>query len=119
MIVKTSNMSHKGPNRLDITVKSGDKVFAPTRDMVKYLKADRLSWESYEAMYHYRMRKSYREHRARWDEVLAMDEVVLVCYCETDDHCHRRLLAEYLVKCGAEVELEVGDVRENRCNKQW
>ena len=102
MIVKTAHMSYKGPNRLDITVKSGDKVFVPTWDMVKYLKAGRLSWESYEEMYHHRMRNSYRDNRARWNEVLSMGEVVLVCYCETDEHCHRRLLAEYLAKCGDE-----------------
>ena len=106
MIVKTSNISYDGPNRLDITAKSGDRTFAPTRDMVKYFKAGRLSWEQYEAMYYNRMRKSYQENRARWDEVLAMDEIVLVCYCNTDDYCHRRLLKEYLVKCGAEEEVE-------------
>ncbi len=104
MIVKTSNISYDGPNGLDITVKSGDKVFAPTWDMVKYFKAGRLSWEQYEAMYYNRMRNSYRENRARWDEVLTMDEVILVCYCETDDNCHRRLLKEYFVKCGAKEE---------------
>ena len=110
MIVFSSNIRRydgSGPV-LDITVKSGDEVFAPTTDMVKYLKAGRLNWESYEAMYHHRMRNSYRENRERWDEVLAMDEVVLVCYCETDDHCHRRLLREYLVKCGARDGGELG-----------
>lgn len=106
MIVKTSDMSYDGPNRLDITVKSGDRTFAPTWDMVKYFKAGRLGWEQYKGMYHYRMRASYQKNRARWNEVLAMDEVVLVCYCETDDYCHRRLLKEYLVKCGAEIEKE-------------
>lgn len=98
-MTKTSNMSYEGPNRLDITAKSGDRVFSPTWDMVKYFKAERLSWESYEAMYHHRMRNSYKENRARWNEVLAMDEVVLVCHCKTDKYCHRRLLAKYLGKC--------------------
>lgn len=103
MIVKTSNINHyQGENALDITVKSGDKTFAPTWDMVYYLKEDRLSWEQYEEMYHYRMKDSYKASKEKWKEILAMDEVVLVCYCKDDKYCHRRLLREYLVKCGAE-----------------
>jgi len=48
------------------------------------------------------LRDSYQQNRERWEEILAMDKVVLVCYCKDDKHCHRRLLKEYLVKCGAE-----------------
>jgi uncharacterized protein YeaO (DUF488 family) len=98
----TSRIGYKGNKRvLDITVKSGDKTFAPTWDMVMGLKRGKLSWSEYERLYHERMRKSWVENRARWKEVLSWDEVVLVCYCRDLRFCHRRLLKNYLVACGA------------------
>jgi uncharacterized protein YeaO (DUF488 family) len=53
------------------------------------------------------MRLSYKENRKRWDELLNQDEVVLVCFCKAGDFCHRVLLAEILVKLGAEYKGEI------------
>jgi len=85
---------------LDISVKSGDWVFSPSWDMVMGFKRGELSWSEYEGRYHEMMRNSFLQFRKRWDEVLGWDEVVLVCYCSSDKWCHRRLLKDYLVKCG-------------------
>ncbi len=86
--------------KLDITVKSGDKVFAPTWEMVLMYKAGRLSEAEYREHYFRLMRTSYREHKARWLEVLAMPEVTLCCYCRPGAFCHRTILAELLAIVG-------------------
>lgn len=93
---------------LDTTVKSGDKVFAPTWEMVMGVKQGRMSENDYTREYYEMMRESYRQNRQRWDEVLGMEEVILACYCRPDTFCHRYLLRDMLVKCGAEY---VGEVR--------
>jgi uncharacterized protein YeaO (DUF488 family) len=102
MIVRTSSIHYGGPDRLDITVKSGDKTFAPTWDMVMGLKRGVISEAQYRQQYLELMRASYRRHRKRWDVVLAMKECTLVCYCKSGEFCHRLILAEILVKLGAE-----------------
>ena len=90
---------------LDITVKSGDKVFAPTWDLVMGYKKGRISEAEYRKQYIELMRASYRKNKARWLEVLAMPEVTLCCYCPWPDgkqqpFCHRFILAELLAAVG-------------------
>ena len=91
---------------LDITVKSGDKAFAPTWKMVMGYKEGTLSLEDYTEEYYRLMRESYRRNRQRWDEIIGMDEVILACYCRAGDFCHRYLLKDMLVKLGAEYRGE-------------
>ncbi|MCL6477087.1 MAG: hypothetical protein K6T65_01600 [Peptococcaceae bacterium] len=100
--VFTAQYGYRGKDRLDITVKSGDKTFAPTWDIVMAYKAGKITQEEYTAMYYALMRQSYRKNRQRWEEVLSMDRVVLVCFCRAGDFCHRLLLAQVLQKLGAE-----------------
>lgn len=97
----------KGKEYLDITVKSGDTVFAPTWKMVIALKKGRITEEEYRKKYEEKMRNSYREYTDRWEEVLYEEELVLACYCKPGTFCHRILLAGILSKCGAEYMGEV------------
>lgn len=75
-------------------------------------RVETIAWAVYAPAYREEMRRSYREHRAAWDELLARPRVVLACYCALDariapvdllahGHCHRVLLASYLTACGA------------------
>lgn len=91
----------KDSRYLDITVKSGDKAFAPTWKMVMGSKENKISQEEYTGQYYELMQQSYRRNRERWDEILAMDEIILACYCRADSFCHRYLLKDMLVKCGS------------------
>lgn len=100
--VYTAQYSYSGKDRLDITVKSGDKTFAPTWKMVMDFKSGRITQEEYTKLYYELMRQSYQSNRQRWDEVLAMNRVVLVCFCHEGVFCHRLLLARILQKLGAE-----------------
>ncbi len=91
---------YKAADALDITVKSGDKVFAPTWDLVMAYKKGRISEAQYREHYFRLMRTSYREHKARWLEVLAMPVVTLCCFCRPGEFCHRTILAELLAIVG-------------------
>jgi hypothetical protein len=53
------------------------------------------------------MRESYRKNEERWKEILSMFEVILACYCRGNSFCHRYLLKDMLVKCGAEYAGEI------------
>jgi len=99
--VYTAQYRYSGPNRLDITVKTGNPVFAPTWDMVKAFKAGALSEEKYTGQYIQLMRDSYRENKKEWLDLLDRERVVLVCFCKSGEFCHRILLANILTKLGA------------------
>lgn len=99
--VYTSTIRNSDPDRLDVTIKSGDKAFSPTWDMVTRHKNGTLTDEHYIAMYRLLMLISWKKNRWRWDELLQQDRVVLVCYCPAGAFCHRVLLAEMLEKLGA------------------
>lgn len=99
--VFTAQYSYRGPDRVDITVKTGLQAFAPTWDMVMGYKRGSITKEEYTARYHDMMVASYAENRATWEELLARDRVVLVCFCPSGAFCHRVLLAHYLEKLGA------------------
>lgn len=110
LTVFTSQLYYSGPDRLDITAKTGARsrlglvvgsTFAPTWDLVMGYKQGRVTQEEYIARYTELMRESYRRYRSQWEELLARDRVVLVCYCPEGNFCHRQVLAELLVKCGA------------------
>lgn len=105
--VFTSQIRYSGPDRLDITIKSGELTFAPTWDMVMGYKSGKLTEEAYTKAYYSMMRASYRANRARWDELLSQPRVVLVCYCKAGAFCHRTLLANILVKLGASYGGEI------------
>ena len=99
--VYTSTTRYKGPNRLNITVKSGDRTFAPNWDLVTRMRNGQITEAQYKEEYYELMRSSYRKNKARWQELLNQEEVVLVCYCPGGTFCHRYILAEILEKLGA------------------
>lgn len=87
---------------LDTTIKSGDKAFSPTWDMVIKYKGKKMSEEEYIKQYISLMKTSFINHGERWGELLLQDEVILACYCPPGtDFCHRYLLAQILCYLGA------------------
>lgn len=94
----------------DTTVKSGDRAFAPTWDMVMGHKEGRVSDDEYIRRYVDMMRRSYRENGGRWKALLGQQEAYLACYCRPGARfCHRYILAEILERLGAQI---VGEVVE-------
>ena len=81
---------------LDVTVKSGDKVFAPTWKMVKGYLNSSMTEEEYTNLYHGMMRDSFVKNSARWKQICQYEKVALACYCKPGDFCHRHLLKQYV-----------------------
>lgn len=84
---------------IDTTVKSGDKVFAPSWEIVSRHKAGTLDDRGYTEVYKHLMRESYGNNRSRWLEVARMPQVCFLCYCpactlERKVFCHRYLLVD-------------------------
>jgi len=139
--VSTSRFLYRGPDRLDVSrMTAGDDgiVFAPSwtllrgalskfraieraRMSAKGVDRDALerreldAWHTYEHCYTDEMRRSYVEHRPKWEALLARERVVLVCYCAERSRCHRGLLAGILAKLGAE---DLGEIDNEAGSKQ-
>jgi uncharacterized protein YeaO (DUF488 family) len=92
---------------LDITVKSGDKNFAPSWEIVSGWKKGEISWEEYTRQYIEMMRASYRRDPEHWHALLRRNEITLLCYCPAGENCHRFILVELLQKLGKKLGIEV------------
>lgn len=87
---------------LDTTVKSGEKTFAPSWEIVRAVK-DGISLsgfhlspeEDYTQRYKLIMTDSWKQNQQRWLEVANMESVALMCYCTHGKFCHRYLLIDY------------------------
>ena len=100
--VYTGTFNYKGTDRFDITVKTKEHPeFCPTWNMVMGIKNRTMSEEEYTNEYRTLMVNSWKNKKYAWIDLLARDTVTLVCFCKKGSFCHRYLLADYLVKCGA------------------
>jgi uncharacterized protein (DUF488 family) len=77
---------------------------APTADILdRYRKQKKTNWQLFESQFLELIR------RRRIEKTLPrelLDGGCLLCGEETPDHCHRRLIAEYLRKHWGDVEIE-------------
>lgn len=136
MIVQTAQLRYTGPDRLDITRKTGGPdglPFAPSWDLLAPRVQGRRAGvvytadddEAYRQRYLEEMRTSYRTNREAWHALLARERVVLVCYCAEGKFCHRRVLVEdVLRKLGAfdagEIHLRTShEMADHRCHVSW
>lgn len=84
---------------LDTTVKSGDKIFAPTWSIVRDVKDGTITPEQYTKVYRELMLSSWRDNKEHWLSIINEPKIVtLACYCKAGDFCHRHLLKEYFSK---------------------
>ncbi len=68
---------------------------APSKEILKAYKDEKMSWEDYEVQYIDLIHHRNIANVLRPDEV---NEACFLCACKTEHHCHRRLLAGYLQK---------------------
>lgn len=78
-------------NFLDITVKSGDKLFAPTWDLLQKYRTD-FDEDFYTKEFLHLMRKSFYYNKDHWKKVLDVEVLTIACYCKHGKFCHRKLL---------------------------
>lgn len=104
---------------LDATVKTGDKIFAPSWEIVTDVKSGRITEEEYTTRYTVQMRASYKSHKFHWLEQLKQDHIAIACFCTPGDFCHRHILAKMFEAVGktegVEVELMGEITKENLC----
>lgn len=79
---------------LNTTVKSGQREFAPTWEMVIGIKKGTLTPEEYTEQYKALMQESLREHSAYWERLLHEPNLAIACYCRPGVFCHRHILAD-------------------------
>jgi len=94
----TSRVNYDGPNRLDVTVKSGNGAFSPTWDMVMAVKKGIMTTDEFDHRYEKRMNQSMLSFPGLWLSLSLEEEVVLCCYCNPHEHCHRFVLARIMVE---------------------
>lgn len=120
--VQSARISYSGPDRLDVTRKSGTdglflapswKILRPALD-ARRRETDEpsrhvsVAWANYVSAYFDEMRRSYVDNRAAWTALLSRERVVLCCYCTDPEHCHRALLrGRILPALGAVDEGEI------------
>ncbi|MCB1650700.1 MAG: DUF488 domain-containing protein [Alphaproteobacteria bacterium] len=66
---------------------------APTAEILKAYKDNRINWDDYEIQYIDLIKHRNLAHVLSPDEV---NEACFLCACKTEHNCHRRLLSEYL-----------------------
>lgn len=76
---------------------------APTQEMLDAYKKDRGDWAEYERKFLDLMAQRKVENTMF---PALMDKSCLLCSEPTPDHCHRRLVAEYLKEKWTDVEIE-------------
>jgi hypothetical protein len=92
---------------IDTTVKTSDRLFSPTWNMVLGHKEKVAAHErgeileqanqTYAQEYRRMMIDSWVRNRARWMEVINSEEpVAFACYCPKDKFCHRLLLRDMI-----------------------
>lgn len=83
---------------LDVTVKSGDKMFAPTWDfLMEYKRTE--DEQDYVDKFFPLMRDNFKKDPEYWLSMCRQEEpIALACYCRAGKFCHRHLLVEILEK---------------------
>ncbi|MHB1463250.1 MAG: DUF488 domain-containing protein [Armatimonadota bacterium] len=72
-----------------------DLELAPTKDMLSQYRQDHL-WDSYETQFQALLASRHDSITARYSGYYFTTPTVLLCSEPTPDHCHRRLVAEYI-----------------------
>ncbi|HEX5983416.1 MAG TPA: DUF488 domain-containing protein [Solirubrobacterales bacterium] len=79
-------------------------LLAPTQDILdRFKKKGKMPWEEYEARFLALLREREVESRLTPEEFF--ERTVLLCSEATPEHCHRRLVAEYLRERWGGVEV--------------
>ncbi|SRR6266566_5871330 len=78
-------------------------TLAPTQEMLDSYKKHRGKWDEYEQRFLHLMEN--RRIEKTWTHALHEADCLL-CSEEKPDHCHRRLVAEYLANYRPDIEIE-------------
>jgi len=71
-----------------------DTDLAPTKELLDEWRNDEISWSTYEDRFEALMTE--RKIETKLDKSMFVDSTVLLCSEHKPEHCHRRLIVEYL-----------------------
>ena len=77
---------------------------SPTKEMLDTYRAGKIDWKDYEPQFRALLRERKVERTLNRD--LFAGHPVLLCSEFEADHCHRRIVAEYLAKKWGGIEIE-------------
>ena len=82
---------------LDVTVKSGEKTFAPDWSFLMAYKSDQDEVK-YTSKFIPLMRTNFKRDKQFWLDTLSQDSLCIMCYCAKGKFCHRHLLVDIFEK---------------------
>jgi len=95
---------------LNITIKSGEAIFAPDWDFLmaykdsdKTLEDERIYTRAYAA----KINRKLKEFPKKFLDIFDNDEIALACYCPEGKFCHRHLFVKVLQQLGKQLGREV------------
>lgn len=82
----------------DITLKSGDVVFAPPPELLYPYKQGLIKSREYGEIYYRLLRERFRNDPEPFYWLIKQEAIALACYCKHGVFCHRHLLKRPLRK---------------------
>ncbi|RGC30125.1 DUF488 domain-containing protein [Enterocloster aldenensis] len=79
-------------------------IFAPTKEILNDYKKQQITWEEYVVQYNLLIEKRNVE-KVFVKKYTEFNKILLLCSEATAENCHRRLLAERLKNCVANVDI--------------
>lgn len=109
MILYTTNINNTDARGYkNITLKSGDKYYAPTSALLWSFKYGNITLEQFKESFIRLMNNRIKDDSSNIDRLCKKDVVTLACYCDNGMFCHRLLLVdiikEYCIKGGIDFE---------------
>ncbi|WP_107333904.1 hypothetical protein [Klebsiella pneumoniae] len=83
---------------VDTTLKSGEKIFAPTPELLWPYKQGIVNQAEYVEIYYKLTRERFKRDPEPWIWLINQGRICLACYCGHDCFCHRHLLKDILAK---------------------
>lgn len=83
---------------VDTSLKSGEKEFAPTPELLWPYKQGIVSKDEYEQVFLNLTRKRFQRNPDPWYWLIHQQKICLACYCKEGEFCHRHLLKEMIRK---------------------
>lgn len=78
------------------------EAMAPTAEMLEKYRGAKGSWPEYEVSFRALLEQRHLAHSVQPSE---LDHACLLCSEHTPEHCHRRIVAEYLRELFPEIEI--------------
>ncbi|GAA0084823.1 hypothetical protein UT300007_12620 [Clostridium sp. CTA-7] len=81
--------------------------FSPTKEILDDYKKKKISWENYEEKFGKLLKARKLESYIKNNLKDKLDKICFLCSEDTAEHCHRRLVAEYIKDILKDEDIEI------------